>query len=88
MKKGIKKIIIIPGKFIKKTEEGKYIIKCLITDNQTEDRMFDSFSLEGMKNPNLVFIGIMTGVGIIQADFCQADEFEDLFKKKWKSLIL
>jgi len=86
MEKEINKILIIPGKFLEKTPDGRYVIRCLITEDYTEDRIFDSFSLDGMKNPNLLFIGIMTGVGIMQINFCQADEFEDLFKKKWKIL--
>jgi hypothetical protein len=86
MEKEIKVIHIIPGRFLEKCED-KYLIKCYIDKNYTEDRLFDSFSLEGMKNPNLVFIGIMTGVGVIQANFCQADEFKKLFEKKWKILL-
>jgi hypothetical protein len=87
MEKEIKKILIIPGKFLEKAPDGRYIIRCLIDKNYTEDRIFDSFSLDGIKNPNLLFIGIMTGVGMMQINFCQADEFEDLFKKKWKILV-
>jgi hypothetical protein len=87
MEREIHNITIIPAKFLYKQEDGRFVIRCFIHDDYTEDRIFDSYSLQGMENPNLLFIGIMTGVGIIQANFCQADEFEDLFKKKWKILV-
>jgi len=87
MEKEIKKILIIPGKFLEKASDGRYIIRCLIDKDYTEDRIFDSFSLDGMKNPKYLLIGIMMGVGIMQINFCQADEFEDLFKKKWKEVL-
>jgi len=87
MEREIKKILIIPGKFLEKMPDGKYAIRCLITEDYTEDRAFDSFSLQGMENPDLLFIGIMTGVGTMQINFCQADEFRDLFEKKWNVLL-
>jgi len=85
MEKELHKIHIIPARFIEKRDD-KYLIRCLIGDN-FEDRLFDHFALEGMKNPNLLFIGVMTGVGFSQINFCQADEFENLFKEKWKILL-
>ena len=84
MERKLHKIHIIPAKFIEKRDE-KYIIKCLIGEN-IEDRLFDSFALEGMTNPKYLLIGIMTGVGYSQINFCQADEFEKYFKTKWKTL--
>ena len=86
MEKELHKIILIPGRFIEKVED-KYIVRCLIGDNLVEDRIFDSYSLEGMDNPNLLMIGIMTGVGYTQANFIQADEFMKLFKKHWKEVL-
>ena len=85
MEKELHKIHIIPAKFIEKREE-KYLIRCLVGENY-EDRLFESFSLQNMINPNLLLIGIMTGVGYTQINFAQADEFEKLFKKHWNVLL-
>lgn len=85
MERELRKIIIIPGRFIKETEKG-FIVRCLIDDDITEDREFDKYSLMGMKNVKYLFMGIMTGVGYIQANFVQADEYEKMFKRKWKIL--
>ena len=87
MEQEIHKILIIPGRFLEKMSDGRYVIRCLITENYTEDRIFDSYSLDEIENPNLLFIGVMTGVGYSQINFCQADEFEDLFKKHWKEVL-
>lgn len=87
MEKEIRNIHIIPAKFIQKQNDGRYVIRCYVDENRIEDRIFDSYSLQDMKNPNLLFIGIMTGVGYAQANFCQADEFKNLFKKHWNVLL-
>jgi hypothetical protein len=85
MEKEIKEIIILPARFIEKRDD-KYLIKVLLEKEYTQDRLFDEYSLRGMVNPKYLLIGIMTGVGILQINFCQADDIEDLFKKKWKIL--
>jgi len=85
MEQELHKIIIIPATFVEKREE-KYVIKCLIDDDYCEDRLCDEYSLMGMQNPKYLFIGIMTGVGYSQINFVQADEYEKMFKRKWKIL--
>jgi hypothetical protein len=85
MEQELHKIIIIPARFVEKREE-KYVIKCLIDDDYCEDRLCDEYSLMGMQNPKYLFIGIMTGVGYSQINFVQADEYEKMFKRKWKIL--
>jgi hypothetical protein len=85
MEKEIKEIIILPARFIEKRDD-KYLIKVLLEKEYTQDRLFDEYSLMGMVNPKYLLIGIMTGVGTLQINFCQADDIEDLFKKKWKIL--
>lgn len=87
MEQEIHKILIIPGRFLEKMSDGRYVIRCLITEDYTEERIFDSYSLDGMENPNLVFIGIMTGIGMMRINFCQADEFKKYFEKKWNVLL-
>lgn len=86
----VKKILIIPARFVEKTEEGKYIIDVLLQNKHksiTERRLFDEYSLKGIDNPNLLFIGILTGVGVMQCNFMDANDYEDLFKKKWNVLL-
>jgi len=85
MEKEIKEIIILPARFIEKRDD-KYLIRVLLEKEYTQDRLFDEYSLKGMINPKYLLIGIMTGVGVMQINFCQADDIEDLFKKKWKIL--
>jgi len=85
MEKEIKEIIILPARFIEKRDD-KYLIRVLLEKEYTQDRLFDEYSLKGMINPKYLLIGIMTGVGVMQINFCQADDIEDLFKKKWNIL--
>jgi hypothetical protein len=85
MERKLHKITILPAIFLEKRND-KYLVRCLVGE-VTQDVLFDSFSLEGMINPKYLLIGIMTGVGFSQITFAQGDEFEDLFKKKWKILI-
>ena len=90
MVREIKKILIIPARFLEITEDGEFIINCLIqskTKSIIEKRLFESFSLKGIDNPNLLFIGILTGVGVMQFNFIDANEYEDLFKNKWSELL-
>lgn len=85
MEKELHTINIVPARFHEKQGDS-YVIACLIGD-MVQYRKFEPFSLEGMANPNLLLIGIMTGVGFTQINFAQADEFEDLFKEHWKQLL-
>jgi hypothetical protein len=88
-KRILHKIDIIPALFVKKREDGKYIVRCLlgIGGNTIQQRVFDAYALEDMVNPKYLLIGIQTGQGYLQTTFVQADEFEDVFKDKWKALI-
>jgi hypothetical protein len=85
MEQELHKIHLIPARFLEKHPEG-YVIRCL-TGNDAQDVIFDEYSLQGMVNPNLLMIGIMTGVGYSQINFMKADEFEKLFKKHWKEVL-
>jgi hypothetical protein len=86
MENEIHDIQIFPAKFIEKRGEN-YLIRCLIEKEYTEDRLFEEYSLRGIENPNLVFISIVNAIGITQINFYDANEFEDLFKKKWNVLL-
>jgi hypothetical protein len=87
-KRRVHKIHIIPAIFIEK-RGNKYLVKCLLGlgGNTIEERLFENNMLEGMTNPKYLLIGITTGENWIQTTFAQADEFEDVFKNKWKALI-
>jgi len=88
MKKELLKIIIVPAKFIEKADDGKVILRCLLDNEETQDRAFDSFTTEGIENPKYLLIGIMTGVGFIQINVCDGSEFEEYFNTIWKTLTL
>lgn len=86
MKKELNDIIILPALFLRKNEDGKSVIRCLLDNNHTEDRIFDEYSTRGIENPKYLFIGIMTGVGLLQFNFIDGNEYSKMFEKKWKIL--
>jgi len=88
MKREILEIHVIPAKFVKKREDGKVIIRCLlgVGGNTIQQRVFEPNMITGMRNPNYLLIGIKTGVGYLETKIIQADEFADVFKDKWKAL--
>jgi hypothetical protein len=85
MEQELHKITILPARFIEKKDD-RYLVRVLV-GAVTQDTLFDAYSLDGMQNPKYLLIGIMTGVSFSQITFCQADEFEGMFKKKWKELL-
>ena len=82
----IHEINMFPAKFLRKTDDGKYMLRCLVDTNYCEDRIFDEFSLAGIINPNYILIGLINGSGFTQINFTDANEFENVFKKKWNIL--
>ena len=88
MKREVLQIHVIPAKFVKKREDGKLIIRCLLGlgGNTIQQRVFEGNMCEGMINPNYLLIGIKTGTGYIETKFIQAEDFADVFKDKWKAL--
>jgi hypothetical protein len=85
MIKEVEKIQIIPARFVRK--QGKnYVVKCLVDIKQTQNFVFEEFSLMGMKKPKYLLIGLMIGRGFEQITFIDAREFEKYFKTKWKIL--
>jgi hypothetical protein len=86
MERELHKVTIIPAIFLR-NEDGKSVVRCLLDNDKTEDRYFDTIFLNGIENPKYLFIGFMTGVGYIQCDFCDAGKYEELFSKMWDGLI-
>jgi len=80
----IHEIQIIPAKFLRKTEDGKYVLRCLVDINYFEDRIFDEYSLMNINNPNYILIGIIIGEGFMQINFADANKYKHTFKLKWK----
>ena len=78
---------MLPAIFVEKQDDGRFVVDVLICKNVVERRIFDEYSLMGIENPKLVFIGIMTGVGFMQINFCNANKYEKMFKKKWNALF-
>lgn len=87
MEKELHKIDILPARYIKTIENNKSIIDVLIGGKVVERRVFDEWAVDGIENPNYLFIGIMSGVGFMQVNFCDANEYEKLFKKKFEVLL-
>lgn len=87
MERELKKIDILPARFVKHLDDGKSEVQILIDGKILQNRIFDTWALEGIKKPSLLFIGIMTGVGFMQCTVCDAHEFKNLFKKKWNLLL-
>lgn len=82
----IQKIWMFPAKYVEKRDD-KHLINVLINDEYCQVRIFDSYACEGISNPNLLFLGVITGVGILQVNFIDANEYSELFKKKWNILF-
>lgn len=82
----INNVNIIPARFLKKSEDGKCLMRVLNND-VIENRYFDSHFLEKIINPDYIFISIITGDNILRVDFFDAKEYKKLFKDKWKNLI-
>ena len=81
------KIDILPARFIKTIENDKSIVDVLIGGKFVERRIFDKWALDGIENPNYLFIGIMTGIGFMRVNVCDANDYEKLFKKKFEVLL-
>jgi hypothetical protein len=85
----VSKLFIIPAIFLRKSEKG-YIVKCLIDENYSEDREFEEYSLEGIKDPKYLLIGIKSGSGVrgkekygfTQITFVDANNLEKKYFKK------
>ena len=91
----VSKLFIFPAIFLRKSEKG-YVVRCLIDKDYTEDREFEEYSLEGIKDKKYLLIGIKSGSGVrgkekygfTQITFVDANDLEKMFKKKWKELVI
>lgn len=87
----IKSLTIIPAYFVK-NDGDKRIVRCLIGRDENnkqivEEKRFDEYSTEGIKNPTYLFIGIKSTEEYQQINFTDAKDFKDMFAEKWDSLI-
>ena len=86
MKKEINEINIVPSVFVKYREDGNVILKCL-QGNETVDRAFEPHLFKNIINPKYLLLGIITGVGYMQLNVCDGNEFEKLYNKHWNILL-
>lgn len=86
MEKKINSIIIIPAVFVKYREDGNMVLKCL-QGGETVLRAFEPNLFKNIPELKYLFLGITTGVGYMELTVCDGNEFEYLFKKKWKELL-
>jgi hypothetical protein len=86
MEKEIHSIDIIPAVFVKYREDGNVVLRCL-QGEKTVNRAFEPHLFKNIPELKYLFLGIITGVGYMQLNVCDGNEFEYLFKKKWKELL-
>lgn len=79
-------IDIIPAVFVRYREDGNVVLKCL-QGEETVDRAFEPHLFKNIPELKYLFLGIITGVGYMQLNICDGNEFEDLYKKHWKELL-
>ena len=89
MKKEIHTVYLLPAKFIKYDEQdnSRVWIKMIMEDNSVQERKFPVKALHTIKNPEYLFVGIITGEGFMTLAVCNAIEYLDLFKEKWSELL-
>jgi len=85
MEKELHNIYIIPAVFVRYREDGNVILRCL-QGKETVDRAFEPNLIKGIENPKYLLLGIMAGVGYMQLNVCDGEEFVNLFIKKWNVL--
>ena len=85
MEKKIHNIHLIPAVFLNYREDGNALLNCL-QGKQVVSRAFEPNLIKGIENPKYLLLGIISGVGVIQINVCDASEFKDLFIEKWSIL--
>ena len=86
MEQELHNIYIIPAVFVRYREDGNIILKCL-QGKETVDRAFEPNLIKGIENPKYLLLGIMAGVGYMELNVCDGNEFKNLFKTKWRTLL-
>ena len=86
MEQELHDIYIIPAVFVKYREDGNVVLRCL-QGKGTVDRAFEPILIKDIKTPKYLLLGIMTGVGYMQLNVGDGEEFKHLFKTKWNVLI-
>lgn len=88
MEEELLKITFIPAKFIKYREDGNLLIDCYLNKDLIQRRAFEPLLFSEFKELNLIFIGLMTGKGMMGINVCDANEYENMFIDKWSELLV
>jgi len=86
MNEEIKSIDIIPAIFLNYREDGNVLLKCL-QGTETVNRAFEPNLIQGIENPNYLFIGLKTGQNMMEITVKDASEYEEMFNDKWSLLL-
>lgn len=79
-------INIVPAKFVEKNVDGNIVLKCYLNEDNLLRRSFDPLMFKKFKEIEYVFIGIITGVGMIKINVVDANQYKSLFEEYWSVL--
>ena len=86
MEQKIHAIDFIPAVFVKYREDGNVVLRCL-QGEETVLRAFEPHLFKNISELKYLFLGIITGVGYVQLNICDGNEFEKYFHSKWSVLL-
>jgi hypothetical protein len=82
----IKHIDIVPTIFIKHEDDADVVLM-LYPNGIIEKKRFTKNMLKGIDNPMYLLVGIITGVGVMQLNVVDANEFKEMFFENWMELL-
>jgi hypothetical protein len=81
----LKKIYIIPARLIE-IKNDQIILRCLVDKGIIEHKSNNIKYIAGIENPKYLLLGISIGINMIELTVCDANDFIELFKNKFKLL--
>lgn len=89
MEKEIHKVFILPAKFIKYDEQdnSRVWIKMILEDNTIQEKKIPIKAMQNIKNPQYLFVSIMTGKKFMSLGVCDGLNYLNLFNEKWNELL-
>lgn len=82
----IKHIDIVPTVFIRHEDDADVVLM-LYPNGIIEQKLFTKNMLKGIDNPKYLLVGIITGVGVMQLNVVDANEFKKMFFENWMELL-
>jgi len=86
-------IYLFPAKFAANIDDNHCMIDCYVGDSKgnydkIEKRKFERKILDNIDDPTYLFLGIIYGEGFMVFNIVDAIDYKNVFKKKWKELIM